>query len=142
VDSPARAQAILAETGARGLMIGRGAIRNPWIFDQIRALGRNPPLALPTGRAVLRYVTELYEAVCTPGVRESAQVQKMKKYLNFIGLGLETTAPFLHDIRRVTTREDFFRVCREHLDHDEEMDLVPKPSEMHLTPALSPSGCL
>jgi len=27
----------LAETDARGLMIGRGAIRNPWLFDQIRA---------------------------------------------------------------------------------------------------------
>src|SRR6266540_3381962 len=36
VYSAARAGQILAQTRARGLMIGRGAIRNPWLFEQIR----------------------------------------------------------------------------------------------------------
>src|SRR5712672_1895800 len=36
VHSAAKADAVLAETAARGLMIGRGAIRNPWLFQQIR----------------------------------------------------------------------------------------------------------
>ncbi len=36
VHCAAQAKPLLAETGARGLMIGRGAIRNPWLFDQIR----------------------------------------------------------------------------------------------------------
>ncbi len=30
------ARRIVATTGASGLMIGRGAIRNPWLFTQIR----------------------------------------------------------------------------------------------------------
>src|SRR5271169_3172124 len=30
------ARRVVELTGARGLMIGRGAIRNPWIFEQIR----------------------------------------------------------------------------------------------------------
>src|SRR5471030_1382021 len=30
------ARRIVEMTGASGLMIGRGAIRNPWIFEQIR----------------------------------------------------------------------------------------------------------
>src|SRR5205814_5272853 len=36
VDSAQNARAILKATGARGLMIGRGAIRNPWLFHQAR----------------------------------------------------------------------------------------------------------
>ena len=125
VHSAKSAEAILAQTKAHGLMIGRGAIRNPWIFEQIRRHRRHEPTTLPTGRDVLHYVTTLYEAVCTPGVREASQVQKMKKYLNYLGVGVEPTGKFLHDIRRVDTRADFFRVCTEHLDHNRPMPLDP-----------------
>jgi hypothetical protein len=51
----------------------------------------------------------------------------MKKYMNFIGLGVEPTGAFLHAIRRVTTRDDFFAVCRAFLDHEEPMPLEPFP---------------
>lgn len=125
VYSPASAAAVLAQTGARGLMIGRGAIRNPWLFDEIRQHLRGEPGRLPTGREVLEYIEALYDAVSTPDVREASQVQKMKKYMNYIGAGVEPTGRFLHDIRRVTTRADFFRVCAEHLDHDRAMPLEP-----------------
>ena len=125
VHSAKSADAILAQTKARGLMIGRGAIRNPWLFEQFRAHRRGETSTLPTGHDVLNYVRALYDAVCTPGVREASQVQKMKKYLNYIGAGVEPTGRFLHDIRRVATRADFFRVCEEHLDHGHPMSLEP-----------------
>jgi tRNA-dihydrouridine synthase B len=125
VSSAAQAAAVLAQTGARGLMIGRGAIRNPWLFQQIRQHRRGEPLWLPTGRDLLAYIRSLYDAVCTPGVRESSQVQKMKKYLNYVGEGVEPTGRFLHDIRRVAKRADFFHVCAQHLDHDRPMPLEP-----------------
>ena len=88
VHSAAQAKQLLAETGARGLMIGRGAIRNPWLFDQIRAELRGEKIKLPTGRDVLAYVHELWENEITPGVPASAQVQRMKKFMNFIGEGV------------------------------------------------------
>jgi tRNA-dihydrouridine synthase len=125
VFSAVGADEILAQTRARGLMIGRGAIRNPWLFEQIRRQRRGQSPEFPTGREVLNYIRALYEAVCTPGVRELAQVQKMKKYLNYIGEGVEPTGRFLHDIRRVTTQVDFFKVCETHLDHEELMPLEP-----------------
>lgn len=49
----------------------------------------------------------------------------MKKYMNFIGHGVEPTGMFLHQIRRATTRANFFALCREYLDHDEPMPLEP-----------------
>jgi tRNA-dihydrouridine synthase len=120
-----KAQEVLALTGAHGLMIGRGAIRNPWLFRQIREHRRGLPVFYPTGRAVLDYIRVLYDAVSPAGVREISQVHKMKKYLCFIGLGVEPSGAFLHAIRRVTTRADFFQVCAEHLAHDEPMRLEP-----------------
>jgi tRNA-dihydrouridine synthase B len=125
VHSATNAEHILKITGARGLMIGRGAIRNPWLFDQIRQQRRGENFFIPRGRDVLNYVRALYEAVCSPDVRESAQVQKMKKYLNYLGVGVEPTGQFLHQIRRVTTQKAFFRVCEDFLNHDQPMPLEP-----------------
>lgn len=117
---------VLRETRAAGLMIGRGAIRNPWLFHQIRQRGRAESPFVPRGHDLLEYVRELYEAVCTPDVKESSQVQKMKKYMNFIGAGVVPSEPFLFEIRRVTTRTDFFAVCEKFLSHDEPLSLNPR----------------
>jgi tRNA-dihydrouridine synthase len=125
VYSAAKAQEVLALTGARGLMIGRGVIRNPWLFDQIRRHQRGEPVFVPTGFEVLKYIRALYETVRPPQIREVAHIQKMKKYLNYIGLGIEPTGRFLHDIRRVTTEADFFKLCEEHLTHNQPMPLEP-----------------
>ncbi len=127
VYSAQKAEQVLKITGARGLMIGRGAIRNPWLFHQIRQHLRGEAVFRPRGCDVLDYVQTLYEAVCSPDVRESAQVQKMKRYMNFLGVGVEPSGQFLHQIRRVTTKACFLRVCEEFLNHDEPMLLEPFP---------------
>ncbi len=116
-----------AQTGAAGLMIGRGVIRNPWLFRQIREHRRGDEIFRPRGRDVLDYIRALWEAVHIAGPRESAQVANMKKYMNFIGLGVEPTGDFLHRIRRLTTEFDFFFTCAEFLEHDEPMPLEPFP---------------
>jgi tRNA-dihydrouridine synthase len=114
---------LVRSTGVAGLMIGRGAIRNPWLFDQVRQRLRGEPLRLPTGREVLAYVRELWEAEVTPLASDAAQVQRLKKFMNFIGEGVLTAEKFLYEIRRVSTRGDFFRVCEAHLDHEQPMAL-------------------
>lgn len=135
ISSTADAVAVLAQTGVRGLMIGRGAIRSPWIFPQIRAHLRGEPPPRPRGRDVLEYIVTLYEAVCTPDVPDTSQVQKMKRYLNFIALGTEPTGRFLHEIRRCSTRAAFMAICTEHLDHSEPLPLEPYPAAAVEVPA-------
>jgi hypothetical protein len=120
---------LVQETGVRGLMIGRGAIRNPWLFQQIRQ-GRNGlAVRLPTGRDVLAYIGRLWESQITEEVPERSQVQRMKKFMNFIGEGI--CAPFLFEIRRVETRPDFFGICKTYLDHTHPMPLHPLPDPEH-----------
>jgi tRNA-dihydrouridine synthase B len=118
VDSAESARFILNRTRTRGLMIGRGAIRNPWIFDQIRQSFRGQLVFVPTGRDLLNYVRELYEAVKSPCLRIESHVQKMKKYLNFLAVGIDPEGQFLHQIRRVLTEADFMSVCERFLDHN------------------------
>lgn len=124
IHSPAQALDLLKKTGVRGLMIGRGAIRNPWIFEQIRQEMRGEPVRLPSGREVLNYIHELWESEVSPGFAESAQVQRLKKFMNFIGEGVPAKE-FLHGIRRATTKAEFFGLCKAHLDHDTPLTLHP-----------------
>ncbi len=131
VYSARKAQEVLKITGAHGLMIGRGAIRNPWLFHQFRQLQRGEPLFVPRGHDVLAYVRALYDAVCCPDAPEMAQVQRMKKYMNYLGVGVEPTGQFLHRIRRVANKTDFFLVCQEFLDHDQPMPLEPFRLNLH-----------
>ena len=135
--SAEKAASVLKTTGARGLMIGRGAIRNPWLFHQIRQYQRGEPLFVPRGCDVLAYVRALYDAVCSPDVPEAAQVQKMKKYMNYLGVGAEPTGQFLHQIRRVSTKADFFRACEEFLDHGDPMPLEPYKLDLHAADLLA-----
>lgn len=119
VDSPETALEVLATTGAHGLMIGRGAIRNPWIFDQIRQKVRGEAVFIPTGRDLLAYVHDLYESVKPSQLRIEAHVQKMKKYMNYLAVGIDPEGRFLHDIRRVQTEPEFFSTCERFLNHSD-----------------------
>jgi tRNA-dihydrouridine synthase B len=121
--SARRAMEVLKDTGARGVMIGRGCIRNPWIFRQVRERLGGGPEFVPVGWDVLAYVRELYECVRPPGIPEPSQVKKMKLYMIHLGPGVDRDGRFLHEIRRVATEAEFFRVCEGHLSHNRPMAL-------------------
>ena len=125
VYSAAKAKAVLGDTGAAGLMIGRGAIRNPWIFHQIRQTQNGETPFIPKGHDVVDYLKDLFETVRPPSLRERSHVQKMKKYFNYIAIGIEPTGDFLHRIRRATDTKELFAVCEDFLDHDQTMALEP-----------------
>ncbi len=117
--------AFLNQSSAAGLMIGRGAIRNPWIFSQLAAVhdGTEPPA--PRHRDLLEYVIELYDELAreTRRFQPESHVQRMKKTLAYISHGLDGT--FEHDMRRARTPDDFFRICRTHLDHASPLPALP-----------------
>jgi tRNA-dihydrouridine synthase len=115
VTSAARAAAIVAETRAAGVMIGRHAIRNPWIFRQCREQFAGQPVTRITLADVRDYVERLYRATQNPEFPERAHVNKMKKYLNFVGQSVDPAGALLHDMRRVETEAELFTVCDRHL---------------------------
>jgi len=128
--SPAKALTVLANTQSAGLMIGRAAIRNPWLFTQIRQALDDETPTQPTGREVLNYLEALFETVRPPSLREKSHVNKMKKYFNYIAIAIEPTGEFLHRIRRAETENEFFEICKDYLEHDEPMLLEPFDLEL------------
>ena len=125
VVDPATAQSFHAQSGAAGLMVGRGAIRNPWLFDQIAAAFTGSESPIPTRRDLLEYIMELSEELARehPDFDPLLHVQRMKKTLVYICAGL---APDLeHAIRRMKTPDEFSSLCRCHLDSDEPINPLP-----------------
>lgn len=114
ISSHVDAAEVTQQTGVRGLMLGRGAIRNPWMFDQIRQHVRGEPVFQPTPADRLRYVEELYECVTLPNTRELDMVNRIKKHLNFFAWGLADAEGFLSAMRRCTTRAGIMEVCARH----------------------------
>lgn len=127
VTSAARAREVLSLTGAAGVMVGRHAIRNPWIFQQIRDLLAGRPAKQTRLSEVRDYVEKLYHATRAPGVPEHAHVAKMKKYLNFVGQGVDPRGDFLRDMRRAESEKDLFAACDRHLHDRDDSHFAAEP---------------
>lgn len=127
VTSSEKAAAVVRSTGSAGVMIGRHAIRNPWIFRQCRERFTGLPPLRTTLSNVREYVERLYRATGFPGLAEHHHVNKMKKYLNFVGQSVDPTGDFLHDMRRASTEQELFEVCDRHLLSEPGRDFAPEP---------------
>lgn len=127
VTSAPRAAAILGETGAAGVMIGRHAIRNPWIFRQCREQFSGQPVTVVTLADVRDYVERLFAATQTDTIPERAHVNKMKKYLNFVGQSVDAGGNFLHAMRRAETAAQLFAICDHHLLADARREFAAEP---------------
>ncbi|MEO6245197.1 MAG: tRNA-dihydrouridine synthase family protein [Opitutaceae bacterium] len=127
VTSAPRATEILTQTRAAGVMIGRHAIRNPWIFRQCRERFANLTVTRLTLGDARDYVERLYHATQSPEIPERYHVNKMKKYLNFVGQSVDATGAFLHDMRRAQTEAELFSICDRHLLADPTKEFSPEP---------------
>ena len=127
ITSAPKAAAVIAATGAAGVMIGRHAIRNPWIFRQCREVFAGGPPSRITLADVRDYIAHLFDATRPESIPERAHVNKMKKYLNFVGQGVDPAGSFLHDMRRTATRDELFAVCDRHLLSQPDREFAPEP---------------
>lgn len=115
IASAARATAVIAQTKAAGVMLGRHAIRNPWLFRQCRERFAGQPVTPVCLADVRDYIDRLYRATNTPGIPERAHVNRLKKHLNFVGQSVDPAGAFLHDMRRAETEAELFQICDRHL---------------------------
>lgn len=111
VTSADKASRLITETGAWGMMMGRHAIRNPWVFRQWREQQLGQPLYQPTLQDVRIYIQELADECCDAAKATEKQAGRLKKFLNFIGLAVDAEGKFLHAMRRTETMQDLLNCC-------------------------------
>jgi tRNA-dihydrouridine synthase B len=111
VTSAASAIAILDQTQAAGVMVGRSAIRNPWIFKQIREALAGEPVSSVTLAQVRDYIDRLYQMPKVQAIQDKSRISHLKMYLNYIGQGVDPGGVFLRDMRKAQTEAELFGVC-------------------------------
>ncbi|MEM0966661.1 MAG: tRNA-dihydrouridine synthase family protein [Verrucomicrobiota bacterium] len=117
LSSAERAREVAEYTGSYGSMIGRGAVRNPWIFRQVREHSAGKEVFQPTLGDVAGYIDDLNRTKKEyfPAVEEKYRIAHLKRYLIFIAEGVDPEGQFLHEVRRVGSEKELFSVCEEHL---------------------------
>jgi hypothetical protein len=69
----------------------------------------------------------LYRTARQPGTPERAHVNKMKKYLNFVGQGVDPQGSFLREMRRAESEAALFEICDRHLLSQADAEFAPEP---------------
>ena len=115
VNTPHSAINLVEQTGAAGVMIGRSAIRNPWIFLQIRQLQVGEEMFRPTLANVYSYIQSLFDVLAKEGMTEEKHVARLKKFLNYIALSIDEKGEFLYFMRRARLRSEINMICRKYL---------------------------
>ena len=88
-----------AESRVDGVMIGRGAMGNPWIFRQIRALQEgNEPTRVSAGE-IRRMMTRHYRMMLESRPERIA-VREMRKHIGWYIRGMKGAARFRAEINR------------------------------------------
>jgi tRNA-dihydrouridine synthase B len=100
ITSPAKAKMVLEKTGADGIMVGRAALGNPWLFNEIdQFINHNKTIAAPAAAdvyaCILKHVRELhlfYGAYMGPRIARKHVVwyeEKFPRLLSNNGLSLK-----------------------------------------------------
>lgn len=113
VDSPQAAEKLLKETGCDGVMIGRAAQGNPWIFREITSyLENGQTVARPDNRekkeVILRHARLQLEYK-----GEYTGVREMRKHLAWYTVGMPHSARFRQMINTMESMEELLRGVEE-----------------------------
>jgi tRNA-dihydrouridine synthase len=91
---------MLDETGAAGVMIGRGALANPWLFAQAAELDSGRPVPRPGPRERAALVQRHVGLMLRYFADEQSAVHMLKKYLCAYATGLPGASDFRDRVNR------------------------------------------
>ncbi|MFN6182136.1 MAG: tRNA-dihydrouridine synthase family protein [Dolichospermum sp.] len=111
INSATTAMEVLSQTGAAGVMVGRWAIGNPWLFDQIRQALAGQPIIPVSLVKVRNYIDRLWQTPTASTMPERARVGYLKMFLNYIALSVDTDGCFLRMMRQAQTEVELLTIC-------------------------------
>lgn len=106
VDSPQAAASLLAQTGCDGVMIGRAAQGNPWIFREVtRYLETGDQVERPDNREKKETILR-HAALQLQYKGEYTGVREMRKHLSWYTVGMPHSARFRQTINTMETMDE------------------------------------
>ena len=116
VFTPEDARRMIDTTGVDGVMIGRGALGNPWmLYRTVHYLTRGELLPEPTPAEKIDIaIVHMDRLISLKG--EPVAVKEMRKHLAWYLKGLPGAARVKESIMELTDRESIVRVLREYVD--------------------------
>lgn len=129
INSATTAIEVLSQTGAAGVMVGRWAIGNPWLFDQIRQALAGQPIIPVSLVKVRNYIDRLWQTPTASTMPERARVGYLKMFLNYIALSVDTDGCFLRMMRQAQTEVELLTIC--------DRFLLAETKTLALVPSLS-----
>ena len=112
------------ETGCDAVMIGRPAIRNPWIFRQIAQLERGEPVFRPSGRDLVTFIQTTatsYSAHFGPRA-----LGMMKEMVRYCGRAIPDGNDTVRVMMRSQTLDALVETATAHIADIAELDLGPE----------------
>ncbi|HEV8582371.1 MAG TPA: tRNA dihydrouridine synthase DusB [Thermoanaerobaculia bacterium] len=115
VTEPEDALRMMAETGCDGVMVGRGATKNPWLFRQIAARFSGSPLSEPTLADRRGLILEHFRMVAE---REHSKftLHKLRKFTGWYTHGLPNGRKLRQAINQLPDVETFLATVESFLD--------------------------
>lgn len=109
VDSPEKAKAIMEQTGCDGVMIGRAAEGNPWIFREVVSYLTDGTIpARPTNREKRELILR-HAALQLEYKGEYTGVREMRKHLSWYTVGMPHSAHFRQTINTMEKMDELIR---------------------------------
>lgn len=106
VDSPQKAQQLLRETGCDGVMVGRAAQGNPWIFREMKSYLTTGLLPeAPTGQEKKELILR-HARLQLDYKGEYTAVREMRKHLSWYTVGMPNSAGFRRVINTMESMEE------------------------------------
>ena len=106
VDSPQAAKRMLEQTGCDGVMIGRAAQGNPWIFREVAAFLENGTLIPRPDNREKRETILRHAELQMKTKGEYTAVREMRKHLSWYTAGMPHSARFRQTINSMETMEE------------------------------------
>lgn len=106
VKDPESAKALLEETGCDGIMIGRAARGNPWIFKQIDDYLSKGIMPEPVPKEEIRQTILEHAELMTEYKGEYIAVREMRKHVSWYTAGMHDSARFRGKINEMETMEE------------------------------------
>ena len=114
ITTPERAKWVLDYTGAAGLMIGRGAQGNPWIFRELNHYLQTGEILPPPRPDEIHRVMRDHLQRLHAFYGEKHGVQVARKHIGWYLKGRPGAEHILYDLVRVQTAQEQFRLLAQH----------------------------